>query len=168
VARLPWLWRTGSNDDIARQVAEVFAHTSDLETLDWSSIEDRWLTLIRRGYALNRLKEAIAGENIAELAKRITQSEVRAGELLWQGHFGFCVAETECRREPRERCNVFLFQRGNSTRPFSGSLLIPVAGLLGVVDQQFLDVNARNEIDGMLRELEGLLLQPLYSNKRPL
>jgi len=54
--------------------------------------------LIRRGYALNRLQKAIADEKIVDLSKRIIQSTVHVGELLWQGKHGFCVANSDCRR----------------------------------------------------------------------
>jgi hypothetical protein len=156
-ARLPWLWQTGSNDEIAKQVAEVFAHTTDTTNLDWSSIEDRWLTLIRRGYALSRLKTAMAGENLSQLAKRIKQMDVRAGELLWQGKYGFCVAENGCQREMKARCDIFLFQRGNSKKCFSGAFLIPLVGLLDIVGMQVVDENSRREILRMTEEVQGCL-----------
>ena len=42
VARLPWLWQTGGNEEIARQVAEVFAYTSSTERVDWNTGEQQW------------------------------------------------------------------------------------------------------------------------------
>jgi hypothetical protein len=168
VARLPWLWQTGGNEEIARQVAEVFAYTSADESLDWNAIEHRWVKLIRRGYALNRLQKAIAGERVVDLSRRIAQPTVYAGELLWQGALGFCIANSDCNRAPKENCDVLLLQRGDTTKRFAGSFLIPVAGLLEekVVEDEILSRNARSELATMVRELRSVLHQPAITPKR--
>jgi len=155
VARLPWLWQASSNEEIARQVGEALAYTARDGTFDAGAIESRWLSLIRRGYALNRLQNAIARVSVVELATRILQQTVQSGELLWQGKHGFCVANSNCSRTVRENCEVLLLQRGNRKQLFHGPLLIPVAGLLDerVVDGDALPQNARDEIASMVQEL---------------
>lgn len=162
VARLPWLWQTGSNEEIARQVAEALACTPSNETTEWDQIECRWLALIRRGYALNRLQHAVAHLKLGELSKRIAQPRVSAGELLWQGAHGFCVAKNDCERVEKRNCQVLMLQRGDAENPISATYLTPVAGLLEehVLDKGALSSDARHVLLEMARELRLGLYQP--------
>ncbi len=155
VARLPWLWQTGGNEQIAKEIAEVFAHTSPAEGLDWRSIKHRWLTLIRRGYALNRLQKAIASVDVAELRDRIHQSKVAPGELLWQAPYGFCVAKRDCDRAAGQKGEILILQRNDVTKLFMGPFLMPVAGLLeeGVLGDDVMPAKARKELQAMVEEL---------------
>jgi hypothetical protein len=160
LARLPWLWQTGGNEAIARHVADVFAYTSS-QDVDWALIERSWLRMARRGYALQGLQVAIADWNLDELSKRIGQKAVEAGELLWQGKFGFCVAGSGCERAKDKKCEVLLLQRRDAPKLFSGPFLIPVKGLLEgqVIPETNLPARARGEIADMMRELSGGLRQ---------
>lgn len=156
IARLPWMWQTGGNPAIAKQVADVFGYTSN-QFVNWSEIERNWVTMVRRGYALQRLQAAIVGRNIVEISKRITQTAVDAGELLWQGKYGFCVAGSGCERAPGRNCDVLLLQRKDACTRFTGPLLIPVKGLLeeNVMPEATLSTRARAEIAAMVRELSS-------------
>src|SRR5882724_1101829 len=156
VARLPWMWQTGGNQAIAKQVADVFGYTSN-QFVNWGDIERNWVTMVRRGYALQRLQAAILGRNIVEISKRITQTAVDAGELLWQGKYGFCVAGSRCDRAPGNNCDVLLLQRKDACTRFTGPLLIPVQGLLEdhVIPEATLSRRARAEIAAMVRELSS-------------
>ena len=155
VARLPWLWQSGGNEQIAKEIAEVFAHTSRGENLDWKSIEHRWLTLIRRGYALNRLQNAIASVDVVELRGRVQQPNVEPGELLWQGRYGFCVAKRGCDRADGQKVEVLILQQNDVPKLFMGSYLMPVAGLLeeGALDDDAIPAKARKELQNMVEEL---------------
>jgi hypothetical protein len=155
VARLPWLWQTGGNKQIARQVSDALACMRGAEQVPWSHVESRWLKLIRRGYALNRLQLAIGNRTVIQLSAAIEQGAVSAGELLWQGALGFCIANTDCIRGGKNKCEVLLLQHGNSKKNFSSSLLVPLTGLLteGLIGEDSLPLNARQEISSLLLDL---------------
>jgi hypothetical protein len=156
VARLPWLWQTGGNEHIAKEIAEVFVHTAPGDDLDWQVIERRWLTLIRRGYALGQMEQAAAGVDLHELRRRIAQKNVAAGELLWQGTAGFCVTTSDCARDSGETdtVEVLVLQQGKAKR-FRVSFLVPVAGLLenGVLGDDVIPARAQRELAAMVSEL---------------
>ena len=65
VARLPWLWQTGEVKDIAKQVAEVLAYASGNVHENLSHIGARWLTIVKRGYALYKLESIVAGMRLS-------------------------------------------------------------------------------------------------------
>ena len=155
VAQLPWLWQTGGNERIAKEIAEAFAYTSRDQDLDWKSIEHRWLTLIRRGYALDRLQKAIASVGVVDLRGRIRQRNVEPGELLWQGNYGFCVAKQDCDRADGQKVEVLVLQQNDVPKLFVGSYLMPVAGLLedGVLDEDTIPAKVRKELQEMVEEL---------------
>jgi hypothetical protein len=157
VARLPWLWQAGGNKQIAKQVASALTCMSGSEDLPWNEIEGRWLTLIRRGYALNRLQVAISSLTVVKLSSLIKQDRVLSGELLWQGSHGFCIANSDCSRKTDEKCEVLLLQHGSTKRTFSASLLIPLAGLLDgdIVGEETLPSKARIEVRAMILELQA-------------
>jgi hypothetical protein len=57
---------------------------------------------------------------------------------------------------------VLLLQRGDNQRLFAGSLLIPVAGLIEVVEDGIVSGNARKELASMVLELRaGYISQQL-------
>jgi HKD family nuclease len=155
VARLPWLWQTGEVEDIAKQVAEVLAYASGNVHENLSHIEARWLTIIRRGYALYKFESIVAKMTVGELSALIKRPKVYAGELLWQKPVGFCVASVDCGRTKDNKCNVLQLQRGDVKVPFRGDFLIPLAELAedGVIDDPRLSMDVRMEIKDMAREL---------------
>ena len=155
VARLPWLWQDSGNERIAQEIAELYKHTSRGDVPDWKSIEGRWLTLIRRGNALNCLERAIKEVDLAELRDRIKRAKVTTGELLWQGRYGFCVAKADCERAHQNKGEVLILQRGDATK-FMGPFLMPVAGLLdrGVLDAKAMPTMARRELMLMVKKLQ--------------
>jgi hypothetical protein len=153
---LPWLWQTGGNEHVAKEIAEVFAHTSRGDDLDWRVIERRWLTLVRRGRALGLMEKAVADANLPALRGRIAQTKILAGELLWQGTAGFCVTTSDCARDSGEKdtVEVLALQQGKAKR-FRVSFLLPVAGLLedGVIADHMMPARARGELAAMVKEL---------------
>jgi hypothetical protein len=157
VSRLPWLWQAGGNKKIAKQVADALACMADRETVHWVEIESRWLTLIRRGFALSRLQAVMASFTVVKLAELIKQDRVSSGELLWQGSYGFCIANSDCNRNSQEKCEVLLLQQGSSKKTFSASLLIPLSGLVDgdIVAEEILPQKARCEITSMIEELQA-------------
>jgi hypothetical protein len=94
IARLPWLWDAADEREVCRELADLLAQTTpDAEQTqdDIDTIGDRWLQLLQRGHALRRLEAALVGRTPAELSLKVTQAQLGAGELLWQGNAGFCV-----------------------------------------------------------------------------
>ena len=157
VARLPWLWQTGGIQEIGNQVAEVLAYASGNMYPDWTQIEARWLTLIRRGCALNQLERIVWEMKVGTVAARITRSKVYAGELLWQKSVGFCVAVADSGRTENDKCDVLQLQRGDAKKTFRGDFLIPLAELVNdnVINDQRLSTDARGEIAEMTKELRA-------------
>jgi hypothetical protein len=155
VARLPWLWQTGGNEKIAEEIAELFAHTCRNDELDWKAIQKGWLTLIRRGYALQCLDQVIRSVDIKDLRSRVKQTNVTAGELLWQSSYGFCISRQDCERSDKQSSEVLVLQQGNATKKFSPPFLMPVAGLLeeGVLSDEAMPPKARVQLAAMVEEL---------------
>ena len=155
VARLPWLWQTGGNTRIAKEIAAMLTFTSQGDDLDWREIERRWLTMIRRGYALSQLQNAVADVEFSELRGCIKQMKVVAGELLWQKPAGFCVAIEDCERVKDQNAPVRVLQQGRGRKLYSGPYLMPVAGLLDekVLDDTVMPPIARRELLTMVEEL---------------
>ena len=155
VARLPWLWQTGGNRRIAKEIAAMIAATSQGDDVDWRKLERRWLTLIRRGYALNQLQKAVADVGFGELRGRIKQRRVVAGELLWQEPAGFCVATEDCDRVKDKTGTVRVLQQERATKKYLAPYLMPVAGLLdeNVLADTVIRSKARKELLSMIEEL---------------
>ena len=158
VARLPWLWLTGGNKHIAKEIAEGLAYTSRGDDVDWEVVKRRWRSLIHRGYALRLMEQAVAGVDLKELRCRIAQMHVAAGELLWQGtRVGFCVTTSDCTRDSGEKdtVEVLKLQQEKAKKRFGVSFLVPVAGLLedGVLGDNVISARAREVLAAMIKEL---------------
>ena len=155
VARLPWLWQTGGNKNLSREIADLLAYTPS-GRIDWQSIEQRWLTLIRRGYALSCLEKALSAYDIADLRDRLRQQEVEAGELLWQQGLGFCVARHACNRKIKMNCEVLILHKNGMTKKFLAPFITPVTGLVenGVMDDALLMPKVRKELQKLAMEFK--------------
>ena len=160
VARLPWLWQTGGNRRIAEQMEELLKLTSIGDDFNLRSVDRRWRTLIRRGYALCQLEQAIAAVEFGELRDRIRQRKVVAGELLWQKwekeSAGYCVATEDCERVRDEKATIRVLQQADrGTKRYLGSHLMPVAGLLDerVLGDAVIHPKARRELLEWIDEL---------------
>jgi len=158
VARLPWLWRGGTTRAIATELTSLLVQTADEKTTDkafWERFEGIWLQLMRWGSALRRLETVLEGHTPAQLAGKIRQDEIAAGELLWQGQSGFCVASESCQRSQKQSVHVLHLQ-GTTNKPFRSEYLIPLRGLLedGVIplSKQFGN-RQRKEIAALVSEL---------------
>ena len=148
VARFPWLWQDGGNEQISHEITELLRHTVRGDSLDWKSVERRWLSLVRRGRALQRLESAIRRIGIANLRSRIRQTNVAAGDLLWQHPHGFCVAKEDRDRASRQSGPVLRLQHGDTEQRFIGPYLTPVAGLLekGLLSDDVMPARERREL----------------------
>ncbi len=156
VARFPWLWQDGGNEQISHEISELLRHTVRGSCPDWTNVERRWLTLVRRGRALHRLESAIARIGIAKLRSRIGQTNVAAGELLWQNPYGFCVAKEDRDRASMQSGPVLKLQHGDEEQRFKGRYLTPVSGLLeeGLLSDDVMSARERWELLLMVEKLK--------------
>ena len=133
VARLPWLWHGGDQDDISRELAELLAHTHESGLTPEevrSEARIQWDLLLQRGHALRRLLRALRTMKVAELRKRISIDQLRQGELLWQGTAGFCVVRHPCSRSTDATATVLKLQGDERETRFKAPFTVPVRALL--------------------------------------
>ena len=133
VARLPWLWHGGSQDEIENELAILLAHTAEgrldrEERTRWAEVE--WKRLIQRGQALRCLEAAIHGTRLEVLRDRIAMDELLPGDVLWQGKAGFCVVLRRCSRSGRDNVPVLKLQGKAAESAFTASATVPVVALL--------------------------------------
>ena len=133
VARLPWLWHGGSQEEIENELAVLLAHTTEggldrEERTRWAEAE--WRRLIQRGQALRCLEAAIHGTSLEVLRDRIATDELLPGDVLWQGKAGFCVVLRRCSRSGRDNVPVLKLQGKAAESAFAASATVPVRALL--------------------------------------
>ena len=133
VARLPWLWQGGNQDEIAKELTVLLAHTSDLG-LSQKEIQSRaeaaWQLLMQRGQALRCLERAVSSTTLAAIRERIRIEDLRPGDLLWQGQAGFCVFCRGCFRIPDATVTVLKLQGDRAETGFRASYIVPIRALL--------------------------------------
>jgi hypothetical protein len=160
VARLPWLWDREEREELATQLVRVLAHTSKpgrsyADTLD--DVRRYWRRMMRRGHAFRRLEHALAGRTPVNLRTHIRQAHIDAGELLWQGAGGFCVATTRCGRSPHEKVPVLSLQGTSGRTQFRADFAIPLRALLQTDITPMTDMfgsEQRKEIVSLIEELQ--------------
>ncbi len=159
IARLPWLWDAADEREVCRELADLLTHTTpDAEQTqdDIDTIGDRWLQLLQRGHALRRLEAALVGRTPAELSLKVTQPQLGAGELLWQGTAGFCVVTKPAARVVGGRVRGLRLQGPRDESDFAAHLTVPLAALLGeqvVPPTEAFGTGPRNVLRSFLAEL---------------
>ena len=133
VARVPWLWHGGSQEEIEKELAVLLAHTNEggldrEERIRWAETE--WKRLIQRGQALRCLEAAIHGKRLGVLRDRITLDDLLPGDVLWQGKAGFCVVLRGRSRSGRDNVPVLKLQGEAAESAFTASATVPVRALL--------------------------------------
>jgi hypothetical protein len=127
-ARLPWLWYGGEISDIAGELAVLVSEKeAAAQAARWGNA---WSDILAQGIALRKLEEILSMETQAIVRSMVTDTEVRAGDLLWQGTAGFCVAGASGRRDTEQNIDVLKLQSGMSTSTFLSSYIVPVRSLL--------------------------------------
>ena len=134
VARLPWLWHGGGDDDIRRELAVLLAHTAkrgadNEERNSWAEAE--WARLAQRGQALRRFEAAIRNTRLEILRARIRIDELRPGDVLWQGKAGFSVVLRQCSRSGKDNVPVLKLEGDGGETAFVAGATVPVRALLG-------------------------------------
>lgn len=134
VARLPWLWHGGTQEEIEKELAVLLRHTAEggmvrEERIGWAEAE--WKRLTQRGQALGCLEATVRGTSLGALRDRIEIDELTPGDVLWQGTAGFCVVTRRCSRSGGEYVPVLKLQGQEAGKSeFSASATVPVRALL--------------------------------------
>lgn len=133
VARLPWLWCGGSQEEISKELAVLLAHMADSgldrhEGTDWA--EGQWRRLNQRGQALYCLETAVRSTSLEAIRKRIRVDELPPGEVLWQGNAGFCVVLQGRSRSGKYKVPVLKLQGDSAETAFRADATVPIRALL--------------------------------------
>jgi hypothetical protein len=140
IARLPWLWDGFDHQQLSFAFTELLTQAGAFTGGELDACNELWLRQIRRGHALRRLEEALSGQNLADISKRISQTRLRAGDLLWQGKAGFCVVISDAERTSDMNVRVLRVYGNRNESGFKSNLTTPIAGLL---NQTVLPATAR-------------------------
>jgi hypothetical protein len=130
VARLPWLWDTGDEAAVARELEILLAHTGVPEASGAAPVREAWERMLRRGHALKRLEDAAKAVPPDELRARVQAPELLAGDLLWQGNAGYCVVTKTTPRRKGQRVPVLRLQNQPGEAYFMASYTMPIGSLL--------------------------------------
>jgi hypothetical protein len=130
IARLPWLWDGHDQDQLGRAFAEILAHAGMSGKGELETFTERWVHNLRRGHALRRLEEALRGQNLSEIARRVQQPNLKGGDLLWQGKLGFCVVIAPAERILDVRVPVLRVFGAKDKATLKGHLTLPIFALL--------------------------------------
>lgn len=158
VARLPWLWHGGSQEEIGKELAVLLAHASDPDLNpeeQKNQTEEQWGLLMQRGQALRCLEDAVRGMKLDVIRERIHIDELLPGELLWQGKAGFCVVLRMCLRAGKDNAAVLKLQGDGAETEFLASSTVPMRALLEeevVPRTQDFGDRPRQVLHGLIRE----------------
>lgn len=151
-AHHPWMWRGAALDRISQELHRLIRHTYQAE--DETLLGAWWLTVQRRGAALDVLERALVGASTMDLRGRLGSWAVRQGALLWQGTAGWCVCEGSASSSaPDQKVAVRKLQGDESRRDFKAAFLIPLRSLVEAMSDQ-LPGHIRMEIDAIIIETE--------------
>ena len=130
VARLPWLWDTGDDTAVARELEILLAHTGVPDASSAAPVRGAWERMLRRGHALLRLEAAAKAVPFGDLCARIQAPGLLAGDLLWQGAAGYCVVTKATPRNEKQWVPVLKLQTRREEACFQAALTMPLASLL--------------------------------------
>jgi hypothetical protein len=130
VARLPWLWDTGDEAAVARELEILLAHTGDPEASSTAAVREAWERMLRRGHALLRLEDAAKAVPLVALRARIQVPDLLAGDLLWQGTAGYCVVTKATPRLDGKKVPVLQLQKQSEESHFVAPYTMPIVALL--------------------------------------
>jgi len=130
IARMSWLWDGLDQDELSRAFAELLIQSGISGESQLDAFTQQWVLLVRRGHALRRFEAAVLGLNVGEVATRVHQPSVKAGDLLWQGKLGFCVVSVGAERTPNSNVSVLRVFGSKDKSTLKGSLALPISALL--------------------------------------
>lgn len=131
VARLPWLWKSGSNTRISEELTNILLSTEEnLSKTKVKAIEKKWLNFIRKGEAFGQLEDILKDKSPVSIRDQLAQDQISCGELLWQGKSGYCVSLEDCCRSEKMKVAVLKLQGARKESVFQSDFLIPLRCLL--------------------------------------
>jgi len=131
VARLRWLWDGGDEAAVGRELEVLLAHTGLPDSSDVvATVREEWRRMLQRGEALLRFEAAAKAVPPLALRTRVRSSELRAGELLWQGPAGYCVVRRSTPRVEGQNVPVLRLQHRSEESIFKAPFTIPIGSLL--------------------------------------
>jgi hypothetical protein len=130
VARLPWLWDSGDEKAVARELEVLLAHTGKPEEHSAALMRAAWERMLRTGHALMRLEGAASAVPLDGLRARIQAPALRTGDLLWQGGAGYCVVTKTTPRVEKQKVPVLRLQDGSEESQFGAPYTMPIGSLL--------------------------------------
>lgn len=159
IARLPWLWDTGDDTAVSREIEILLAHTGVPAASNPDVVRDSWGRMLRRGHALLRLEHAAKAVPLDALRARIQVPELRSGDLLWQGAAGYCVVTKVTRRAVGQWVPVLKLQNNQSGEShFMAQYTIPIGSLLEaevIPESHEFDAEPRRVLREFLDELRS-------------
>jgi hypothetical protein len=139
VGRLPWLWYLEARIQVEKELFEIAQRTGWLGTdakNRWNEVFSRWDLLFAEGHALLVFEQALRAADIIDLRNRISDDDVAAGSLLWQGtRLGFCVLAESGKRvsQPKQSPRVLSLRSQRRDLSISAPFLLPFRSLVRVV-----------------------------------
>ena len=101
--------------------------------VDQARIAAMWREALAQGVALRSLGDLLETRGLENARRFIRAQTVSAGELLWQGQAGYCVAMESGSRAIGSNVKTLKLQLGG-TGEFQGQMTLPVAAMLATDD----------------------------------
>lgn len=160
-ARVDWIWWGGEAHVIAEQLSIFLASgraVDHSEAGDLQQAQTAWRHMLQRGRALATFEESVAGRWHA-VRNQLRCRTVEAGDLLWQGGAGFCIALDGAPRTEGHAVQVLWAKNPSRLSQVSAPLTFPVGAILGEGCMQELGPT-RQVLQAMIDEMRAALKAP--------
>ena len=136
VARYPRLWFGGDTEDVAIALQSFVAHATPADAVgdQPDRLYRHWTTLLQRGQAFRELESSLTSIGCAKLQERLDSiciDEITAGELLWQGKSGYCIAKRRFYRGGQWPVEPLWISNPQKTNQVLPGATIPIRTVLG-------------------------------------
>lgn len=170
VARLPWLWHLDARGKVEQELFEIARRTEWLGpdvASNWSQVISRWDNLFAEGQAISLLERTLLQMELSDLRDRITEDDVPAGTLLWQGpKLGFCSLAQAARRRshPGQTVPVLTLRAQKRDTKLSSPYLLPFRSLLrlaaDIAPKQFTQAHVQ-ALEAFAARIESMWTAPI-------
>ena len=163
VARYPRLWFGGDDEEVAIALQSFVAHATPADAVGDQPVRlyRHWTTLLERGQAFRELELSLASIGYAKLQERlnsIDSVDVAAGELLWQGKSGYCIAKRRFNRGGQWPVEPLWVSNPQKTHQVQPGAAIPIRTVLDKIDSLTLQPPSRAAQEVILQFLNELSL----------
>lgn len=142
VARLPWLWQLQDRHTVERELFAIARRTGWLghrASACWDEVRAEWNLLLGEGLALARLENVLMQLQFTDLRDSVTDDNVPAGTLLWQGpKLGVCVLTQAANRSspPSQTVTVLTLRSSKRETRLAPSYLLPFRALVKLATER--------------------------------